>query len=177
MENLVVEGVLMKVWISTNLYEAQYGSRRTRIPDLGGYEMNSGLSYSVLDRRDGSCLTRVAGPKQVVDLIVAPRLTDEEARSLIKLYRPGSELWNVDVADPEIDELARGVGLDPYHERVRNGKYGGSLWEQEPQIIKSVARAAGVSISDKELDNIRHGRCDAHENVLSKLRQAKPFAM
>jgi len=164
----------MKSWIDTDIIGT--GTEEDpRRPDLGGYEGSSKIALSMLDKGDGTCLCRVAGPQAKVQAIVNAKgeLTDDEADSTIKSINPNAGLHNVDVRDSEVDMLAEAAGLDPHHERIKNGKYGRPLWEQEPQIIESVANAMGVPVSDKELDNIRHGRCDAHESALSKLRQGK----
>jgi len=161
----------MKTWIETDITGAGTGENPRR-PDLGGYEDDPEVASSMLDKGTGTCLCRVAGPQAKVQAIVNAKgeQTDDQADSTIKGINPNAGLHNVDVADPEVDSLAEAAGLDPHHERVKNGKYGRPLWEQEPQIIESVAKAVGASISDKELDDIRHGRCDAHESALSKLR-------
>jgi len=164
----------MKSWIRTSCYQTTQNGQTVNLPDLGGYETDSEIRYSLAKISfPDDVLCRVAGPQAKVQAIVNAKgeQTDDQADSTIKGINPNAGLHNVDVRDPEVDELAKAAGLDPHHERTKNGKYGRPLWEQEPQIIESVARAMGVSISDKELDGIRHGRCDAHENVSSKLRR------
>jgi len=177
----------MKSWIRTSCYQTTEPDTGeiTHLPDFGGYETEllsalPEIAYSLAKINFPSdVLCRVAGPQAKVSAIVAAKgtLTDDEASTIIAKINPNSGLRNVDVRDGEVDMLAEAIGLNPHYERTKNGKYGRPLWEQEPQIIESVAKAMGVPISDKELDDIRRGRCDAHENVLSKLRQAKPPAV
>jgi len=165
----------MKGWVRTSCYQTTRDSQTINLPDLGGYETDSEIRYS-LAKIDfpTDVLCRVAGPpakiKAIEQATVPNPQTDDQAGSIIASINPNSGLHNVDIRDPEVDSLAKAAGLDPHHERTKNGLYGRPLWEQKPQIIESVAKAMGVSIPDKELDDIRHGRCDAHENALSKLR-------
>jgi len=166
----------MKAWVETSyktIYDKNFGEE-ARYPDLGGAELG-GVEWSAMDKGDGSCICRVVGSPDKVRAVVAAKgeQTDDQADSVIKGINPNAGLHNVDVRDSEVDTLAKAAGLDPHHERIKNGKYGRPLHEQEPQIIESVANAMGVSVSDKELNDISHGRCDAHESALSKLRQGK----
>ena len=101
----------MKVWIKTKVV----GSGTQEDPKRP--YLSEGLAVSAVYLEDGSCLARVAGMPEQINRLLADehvsKLTDDEARKIIKSKYPDSDLENVDVADPEVDEIAKSLGLSP----------------------------------------------------------------
>lgn len=154
---------MAKVWVRTSIIGAGTTDDPRR-PDIP-----VGLTFSMLDLRDGSCLARVVGPQAQISTLVA--ITDDEARTLIKRYNPNADLVNVDVPDPELDEMAKMLGIDPLEVRRKariDTQF--ALQSQEVALIEEVARRKGVNIS-MLVKRIKEGRGDGHEGALMKLRK------
>ena len=105
----------MKVWVKTKLEEKlnEITGEITRVPYLAG----QGVRYSIIELGKNECLCRVAGAPAQINSIIADtditQLTDEEAREIIKNKYPNSDLENLDIPDPEIDGIAKALGIDP----------------------------------------------------------------
>jgi len=181
----------MKVWIITN-YE-------TRVTDEGIKRMPKiwwdGYRCTHTDIGADRCLCRVAGtPAQIDTMLVSAditQLTDEEARKIIKSKYPNSDLENLDVADPEIDEIAKAHGIDPKIRAdilipSRIGKP--LLQEQEHYLLKVISEKVGLTRPDWDTifkakynklgieieEGMLKGRGEDHERILSEIR-AKVF--
>jgi len=156
------------------------------------YLADQSVPTSIIELPDGKCLCRVAGTPKQIDTIIADtditNLTDEQAKNLIHSKHPDSDLENLDVADPEIDEIAKLLSIDPHlradiqtpsrgkqviqdqenylmaHISMKKGK-SKQLWDDE--AAKSGKYPKGIDIENAILD----GKTDAHEFVLSRLRE------
>jgi len=170
----------MKSWIETDLYENTSDFYEpTKVPDLGGYETDPDVAKSVMDKGDGTCLSRVAGPRAKVrdiERATAPNpQTDDQAREIIQENHPNSDLENVDVPDLELDSMLEAEGLDPTDVRsdFQVPTEGSQvLQDQELHAMEVVAQKRDVEIPDK--DKIKRGEGKAHENAMKKLRKGKP---
>jgi len=173
----------MKAWIKTKFIVGEKGDRE---PYLAGLK----LDRSLIDLGD-KCLCRVAGTPEQISAITADtditQLTDEEARKIIKSKYPNSDLENVDIADPEIDKIAKAQGIDP---KIRadvviasRGKM--VLQDQENYLMAHIcekllltrdywdAEAAKTTKWKKGIDiehSIKDGEVLGHEFVLSRIR-------
>jgi len=167
----------MKSWIETDLYENTTDfDGPTIVPDLGGYEADPDIVSSIMDKGDGTCLCRVAGPRTKVKDIeqaTAPNpQTDDQARDLIQKHHPDSDLENVDVPDPELDSMLEAEGGDPIDIRsdVQTPTEGDQvLQDQELHAMEVAAQKRDVEIPDK--DKIKRGFGNAHGNAMKRLRK------
>jgi len=178
----------MKAWIKTKIIGtgAEDDPRRP-------YLANQSVPASMIEINADTCLCRVAGTPDQISAITADaeitQLTDEEARKIIKSKHPNSDLENVDVADPEIDEIAKSVGIDP---KIRADIVVPSvgrqvLQDQEKHLLSLISAKLGLTrdqwvtyAKEKfgklgiDIDReIREGRNEAHEIVLNIIREAK----
>jgi len=174
----------MKVWIKTKFIAGEKGGRE---PHLAGLK----LSYSLIDLGD-VCLCRVAGTPDQISTILADakitQLTDEEARKIIKSKHPNSDLENLDVADPEIDEIAKSLGIDPkIRADIREPTRGKQvLQDQENYLMACICEKVGLGkdywdaeakkttewTTGIEIEHdIKDGKVEAHEFVLSRIRE------
>ena len=136
-------------------------------------------------------LCRVAGtPAQITTILADDAITeqtDEQATTIIQSKHPNSNLENIDIADPEIDEIAKSLGLDP-HLRAdiqipSRGKQ--VLQDQEKYLMAHISEKKGMSkqfwdnIASKSgkyqkgidiQNDIIDGKGAAHEFILSRLR-------
>jgi len=180
----------MKVWIKTVL-EGRKNKRGgvLRVP----YLANQTVRYSVMEIKDNECLCRVAGTPDQINAILADakitRLTDEEAQKIIKSKHPNSDLENVDVADPEIDEMAKSVGIDPCARAdIQMPTVGRQvLQDQEKHLLSLISAKLGLTrdqwdayVKEKfgklgiDIDReIREGKNETHEIILNIIREAK----
>jgi len=167
----------MKSWVITDLYENTTDfTEPGLVPDLGGFESDGDINFSVMDRGDGTCLCRVAGPqakvKEIEQATVPNPQTDNQARDIIQTHHPDSDLENVDVPDPELDSMLEIEGEDPTDVRsdVQTPTEGDQvLQDQELHAMEVVAQKRGVDIPDK--DRIKRGFGSAHENAMGRLRR------
>jgi len=164
---------MSKTWINTDVITDSEG---IRVPDLAGFEGDPDVVYSMMDRGDGTCLCRVAGPqakvKDIEQATVPNPQTDDQARDLIQKDHPNSDLENVDIPDPELDSMLEAEGEDPTGVRsdVQTPTEGNQvLQDQELHAMEVVAQKRGVDIPDK--DKIKKGFCNAHRNSMSRLRK------
>jgi len=175
----------MKVWIKTKFVAGEKGDREPYLARLK-------LSYSLIDLGD-VCLCRVAGTPDQISTILADaeitQLTDEEARKIIKSKHPNSDLENVDVADPEVDEMAKSLGIDPHiRADIQVPTVGKQLLQdQEKHLLSLISERLGLTrdqwdtyAKEKfgklgiDIDReIREGKNEAHEIVLNIIREAK----
>ena len=146
---------------------------------------------SILELPDTECLCRVAGtPVQIATILADAAIieqTDEQAETTLRSKHPDSNLENLDIADPEVDDIAKSIGLDP-HSRAdiqipTRGKQ--ILQDQENYLMSQISTKKGKSKQywdneasksgkyPKGIDiqkDIIDGKCAAHEFVLSRLR-------
>lgn len=133
------------------------------------------FTYSMLDLGN-ECLVRLSGkPEDIKKLIEDPEikvLKDEEARKIIKSKYPNSDLEDLDVADIELEELAKAEGLDP-HEIKRDVQVptrGRRVLQcQEAHLFRVLAKKKKVDISDIE-EHIELGSKHAFNRALARLR-------
>jgi len=176
----------MKKWVRTKII----GSGTKEDPCRAYIPIN--VSAVMMEIDDNACLCRVAGAPDQISKILADaeitQLTDEEARKIIKSKHPNSDLENVDVADPEIDEIARSLGIDPHIradiQTPTRGKQ--LLQDQECYLMAHICEKIGLTKDywDKEAskttkwkrgidieDDIKDGWTEAHEFVLKRIRE------
>jgi len=157
----------MKIWTEANITGTGSGADMRR-PDLPPK-----VRYSALDRGDGTCLCRVAGSPGVIRRI-RQRLSDDEAEAILKSLNPEFSLEDLDVPDPELDNILRTLGENPDEIRRQiqtptKGKH--VLQDQELAIIRRIAQHRGITIGKRDEDEIKEGKTEAHERVLSRLRR------
>jgi len=164
---------MAKTWIETDVFTDSEG---TRVPDLAGHEGDPDVVYSMMDRGDGTCLCRVAGPqakvKDIERATVPNPQTDDQARGNIQKYHPNSNLENVDVPDPELNSMLEAEGEDPTDVRsdVQTPTEGNQvLQDQELHVMEVMAQKRGVDIPSR--DRIKRGFCNAHRNAMERLRR------
>jgi len=157
----------MKIWTETNITGTGSGAdmRRPNLPP--------GIRYSMLDKGDGTCLCRVAGSPNIIRRI-RRRLSDNEAEAILKSLNPEFNLGDLDVPDPELDNILRTLGEDPDEIRRQvkapiKGKH--VLQDQELAIIRRIAQHRGITIGKRDEDGIKEGKTEAHERILGRLRR------
>lgn len=98
----------MKAYIDTSLTTVTEDGEETQAPDLGGFETDGDVHYSVMDRGDGTCVARVtafpATMQGIKDASATAVLTDDEAGSALMAHRPDATLENLDQPDVEVDD-------------------------------------------------------------------------
>jgi len=176
----------MKAWILTKII----GTGETEDPKRA-YVAGQTVYVSMMELENNECLCRIAGmPKQISAIIADPeitQLTDAEAREIIKSKYPNSDLENLDIADPEIDEIAKAQGIDP---KIRadiqvptRGKQ--VLQDQENYLMAHICEKIGLTRDYWDLEapksdyqkgidierDIKEGKIKAHEFVLSRIRK------
>jgi len=177
----------MKVWIKTKIIGKGTDEDPRRV-----YLANQNVVASMAEIDTNTCLCRVAGtPDQISTILVdaeITQLTDKEARKIIKSKYLNSDLENVDVADPEIDEIAKAQGIDP---KIRadvviasRGKM--VLQDQENYLMAHICERIGLTRDywdteaakttkwKKGIDiehSIKDGEVLGHEFVLSRIRE------
>jgi len=163
----------MKLWIKTKIVGSGTAEdpRRAYIP-------TDNINCVMMEIDDNTCLCRIAGhPDEIKTILSDPNITvvtDAEALDIIKSKNKYFELEDLDVTDPELEELARSEGLDP-HEIKRDvqvptrGKR--VLQCQEAHLLRVLAKKKGIDISDIE-EHIELGSKHAHNRALARLRGA-----
>jgi len=176
----------MKVWIKTKII-GQGTDGDPKRPYLAGQRVTA----SMIGIDMGACLCRIAGTPEQINTILEDteitQLTDEEARQIIKSKYPNSDLENLDIADPEINEIAKLLGLDP---EIRGdiqiptrGKQ--VLQDQENYLMAHISEKLGLTKDfwdteakkskwEKGIEiehDIKEGKIEAHEFVLSRIRE------
>ena len=176
----------MKAWIKTKII-----GEGTEDDPKRPYLANQRVTVSMMETDREACLCRVAGTLEQINTILEDteitQLTDEEARQIIKSKYPNSDLENLDIADPEIDEIAKSLGLDP---KIRGdiqiptrGKQ--VLQDQENYLMAHISEKLGLTKDfwDTEAKkskwtkgieiehDIKEGKTEAHEFVLSRIRE------
>lgn len=172
----------MKIWITTETMGAD---------KKYAYVANQDVVVSRLDISSTACLCRVAGtPAQIATIFADTAITeqtDEQAQTIIKSKYPDSDLENLDIADPEIDEIAKSLGLDTLSRadiqipsrgkqllqdqenflmaqiNVKKGK-SKQFWDEEAGTSGKYPK--GIDIENDIID----GKGAAQEFVLSRLR-------
>jgi hypothetical protein len=177
--------VKMKIIIKTIMIGTGTGDNPRR-----AYTANQNVSVSIMELKNNTCLCRVAGTPAQINVIKTDAaitvLSDDDAKVLIKGKYPDSDLENLDIADPEIDTIAKDVGLDP---KIRadiqiptRGRQ--VLQDQENYLMGLTCEKMKLTKAwwDKEVkngkwatgkeleDNIKDGKSEAHEFVLSRMR-------
>ena len=181
----------MKAIIKTSIIEKTNSvtSTKEREPYMAGLT----LQHSQIDF-DTFFLCRVAGtPTQIVTILADDAITeqtDEQAKTIIQSKHPDSNLENLDIADFEIDEIAKLLGLDPhlradiqvptrgktvlqdqenYLMAQISTKKGKSKQFWDDEASKSGKWAKGIDVEKDVID----GKGAAHEFILSRLRAKK----
>ena len=173
----------MKKWVQTKIIE----SEMSRIPYLADQDVPA----SMLELPDNTCLCRIAGTPAQINTILADdaitELSDEQALSIIQSKHPDSALENLGIADPEVDEIAKSLGLDPHlRADIQMPSRGKTvLQDQENRMMAYISEKKGISrpmwddeaIKSGEYLNgigiqrdVIDGKGAAHEFVLSRLR-------
>ena len=176
----------MKKWIQTKIIGigTEDDPRRPYLADQG-------VQTSMIELSDNKCLCRIAGtPTQIATILAdtaITELTDEQATTTIQSKYPDSNLENLDIADPEIDEIAKSLGLDPHlRADIKIASRGKTvLQDQENYLMAMISEEKGISrpMWDEEAVNsgkylkgigiqrdVIDGKGAAHEFVLSRLR-------
>jgi len=176
----------MKAWIRTKII----GKETTNEPKRP-YLANQNVVASMIEIDGSTCLCRIAGTPEQINTILEDteitQLTDEEARQIIKSKYPNSDLENLDIADPEIDEIAKSLRLEP---KIRGdiqiptrGKQ--VLQDQENYLMAHISEKLGLTKDfwdteakkskwEKGIEieyDIKEGKIEAHEFVLSRIRE------
>lgn len=159
----------MKLWIKTKIIGTgtDEDPRRPYLP--------ASTHYSMLDL-ENECLCRITiTPNQLSsiqnDTNIAV-LTDDEALQIIKSINQNAELEDVDVADVELEELAKQYGVDPVEEKrtvivpTRGRRV---LQCQEAHLLRVIAKKKSVDISDIE-EHIELGSKHAYNRALARIR-------
>ena len=173
----------MKTWIKTKLS----GTAENLVP----YLANQKIAYSLMILDADTCLCRIAGtPAQIAAILADAEITeqtDEQATAIIQSKYPNSTLENLDIADPEVDEIAKANGLDPHlRADIKIASRGKTvLQDQENYLMTMISEKKGISRpmwddeaikSGEYLNGIGiqrdtiDGKGAAHEFVLSRLR-------
>lgn len=96
----------MKTLIDTQFTTDADGAN---VPDLGGYETDGDVHYSVMDRGDGTCVVRVTFPESkysgITGATATTELDDAAALSEIQAVHPNAILENLDQPDVEVDAM------------------------------------------------------------------------
>ena len=178
----------MKVWIKTKIV-----GKGTEDDPKRPYLAGQRVTASMMEIDTGACLCRVAGTPEQINTVLEDteitQLTDEEARQIIKSKYPNSDLENLDIADPEIDEIAKSLGLDPgARADIQVPTVGKQLLQdQEKHLLSLISERLGLTrgqwdayAKEKfgklgiDIDReIREGKNEAHEVVLNIIREAK----
>ena len=176
----------MKAFIQTKIIGTGTGDDPRR-----PYLADQPVSASMLELPDNNCLCRVAGtPTQITTILADDAITeqtDEQATTIIQSKHPDSNLENIDIADPEIDEIAKSLGLDPHlRADIKIASRGKTvLQDQENYLMAHISEKKGITrpLWDGEAaksgeylkgidiqNDILDGKSAAHEFVLSRLR-------
>ena len=176
----------MKKWIQTKIIGAG-----TEDDPRRPYLADQNVQTSMLELPDNTCLCRIAGtPTQITTILADDAITeqtDEQAKTIIKSKHPDSTLENLDIADPEIDEIAKSLGLDPHlRADIQMPSRGKTvLQDQENYLMMQISTKKGISRSmwddeaaksgeyQKGIDiqrDVIDGTGAAHEFILSRLR-------
>jgi len=177
----------MKAWIKTKII----GTGTEEDPKRP-YVAGQTVYVSMTEIDANTCLARVSGTPDQISTITADteitQLTDEEARKIIKSKYPDSDVENLDVADPEIDEIAKAQGIDP---KIRADIVVPSvgrqvLQDQENYLMAHICEKIGLTRPwwdteaakttkwEKGIDiehSIKDGEVEGHEFVLERIRK------
>ena len=147
---------------------------------------------SMIEISDNKCLCRIAGTPAQITTILADtaitELTDEQAETIIQSKHPNSALENLDIADPEIDAIAKSFGLDPRSRADMQLPTRGKqiLQDQENYLMAQISTKKGKSKQYWDNEASKSGKYEkgidiqnaviggkeaAHEFILSRLRQ------
>jgi len=176
----------MKVFIRTEIIGKGSFEDPIRI-----YLANQYAPASMMELPNGKCLCRVSGtPAQIATILADTTIieqTDEQAKTTIQSKHPDSNLENIDIADPEIDDIAITLGLDPKLRADIQIQSRGKqlLQDQENYLLAMIStkkgksktfwdgetRKSGKYPKGIDLENaIIDGHGSAQEFVLSRLR-------
>ena len=179
----------MKKWIQTKIIGIG-----TENDPKHPYLADQDVPVSMMELENNNCLCRIAGTtSQIATILADTAITeqvDEQAITIIQSNHPNSSLENIDIADPEIDEIAKANGLDPHlRADIRIPSRGKTvLQDQENYLMAHISTKKDISKQfwddeaaesgkyPKGID-IQHaiinGKGAAHEFVLSRLRAKK----
>lgn len=106
----------MKEFIETSFTTVTEDGQETRVPDLGGYETNQNVQYSVMDKGDGTCMCRVTAPETTMEEMrsnsATTTLQETEAEQKLSANRERATLENLDQPDVEVDEILNKHSID-----------------------------------------------------------------
>jgi hypothetical protein len=156
----------------------------------GTYVAGEKVSFSRLDMDEANCLLRIAGtPVQIATIKAVTGITvlsDDEARAIIKSKYPNSDLESLDVADPEVDEIAQSQGLKTsIRSDIQVPTRGNQVLQDQENYLMGLTCEKmkltkawwdkevknGKWATGKELeDDIKDGKSEAHEFTLSRMR-------
>jgi len=160
----------MKAWIKTKIVGdgTEHNPKRPYLP--------LELPYSMIELDANTCLARVSGMPNPIQPVLADveieEITDADARVIIKSKYPHADLENIDVADIELDEIARAEGLNPdeVRKKIRVATRGKQILQcQEMHLMRVLAAKRGVDLADLE-EHIELGYNHAHNQALARLR-------
>jgi len=178
----------MKIIIKTGVVTGidPLTSIKTRKPYLVGLN----LPYSAIGF-DTYFICRVSGTPTQISTIQADatitQLTDADALTEIRKKYSTAELYNCDIADSEVDKIAKSIGINPQLRadiKMSRGKNIPVLQEQENYLMAIISEKKGKTKAywdaettktakwkfGKDLEkDIIDGKQEAHEFVLSKL--------
>ena len=155
------------------------------------YLADQDVPASMIELSDTECLCRVAGTAAQIATILADaeitEHTDEQVQTIIRSKHQDSDLENLDIADPEVDDIAKAQGLDPHLradiQMPSRGKQ--VLQDQENYLLALISTKKGKSKKFWDDEASKSGKCAkaidiendiidgkgaAHEFVLSRLR-------
>ena len=169
---------MCKTFITTSCYLDITYAQKGYLPDLGGYEKDPEIVYSIcIIDFPSNVLVRVSGSKTKIKAIeqstVPNPQTDAQALSIIQSKYPDVDLRGVDIYDNEADSIAVANGINPLDVRKNASLESGvpALQLQEMNLLKAISIKKGVDYLPYMAD-IKHGKRDAHNNLLDKLRGA-----
>ena len=179
----------MKTWAKTKIIEVV--STEDGSICKNAYLVDQNVVSSMIELSDTECLCRVAGtPAQIATILTDAAITeqtDEQAETTLQSKHPDSSLENLDIADPEIDAIAKSLELDPHSRAdIQTASRGKQLLQDQENYLlamistkkgkskqfwdnaagKSGKYPKGIDIENDVLD----GKGSAHEFVLSRLR-------
>lgn len=156
------------------------------------YLAGQNVPYSVMELEPNSIIARVAGTPEQISLILNDsniiQLTEKQVLAMAKEKDSEFELYKCDVADMEVDILARTNGIDPkLRSDVKISRANGIpvLQEQENYLMGIVSEKKGLtrqywdeeagslvpSMTGQDIENkILDGSQDSQEFVLSRIR-------
>ena len=173
----------MKAWIQAE--------KKIFDKDTAGKLSQYNLNFSRMLLNDTEALYRISADPAMINAVIndidVTLISDEEAITKIHLLHPNSDLENIDVEDPEIDEIAKSLGLDPHiRADIQIPSRGKQLLPpQENYLMAQISTKKGISRPMWDNEAVKYGKYlkgidiqravidgkgAAHEFILSRLR-------